>query len=330
MTNVYDRLAKHSTALAVLNGIQAGGVNRISIKNSAFTLITADGEKSEVQTRYLDVVILVGNPNVSKQYFEGPYDPDKDSGPACFSHNGVGPSSQCSKPQHTTCLGCPKNEWGTGKKSDGTPSDGKACADRKLLAVIPTAKEYAGKAYQLNVPTTSLRNLYTYVKDLCKTTHASGHPTEPYHVITRMTFDTSKPGQVLLFARGQELQDTHLNYVADLLDSGQTDDLIAISDKPRAALPAPRAAMEIEGPAHGQRAVNAALLDAEQSAARGGHQSAADRIAEARRAQAAQPVRETAKAPAAPKPVENHFADPEPMSSDLDALLTGSGFGFPA
>jgi hypothetical protein len=306
MTSVHARLAKHSTALAVLNGIQSGGVNRISIKGSAFTLITADGEKDEVQTRYLDVVILVGNPNVSKQYFAGAYDPTKDTGPDCFSHNGVGPSSQCSKPQHHECATCPMNQWGTGKKNDGSASDGKACSDRKLLAVIPTAKEYAGKTYQLNIPATTLRNLYTYIKDLCKTTHASGHPMEPYHVITRLTFDNSKPGQVLMFARGQDLQEAHLNYVADLLDSGQTDELIAISDKPKVMLPPAKAAPQIEAPAKSGPA-------------------AADRIAAARQTQA---VQERPKATPAPQPVVQDFASPEAMTGDLDELLSASGFGF--
>jgi hypothetical protein len=309
MTNVHDRLAKHSTALAVLNGIAAGGVNRISIKGSAFTLIAADGEKNEVQTRYLDVVILVGNPNVSKQYFAGAYDPTKDAGPDCFSHNGVGPSSQCSKPQHHECATCPMNQWGTGKKSDGTPSDGKACSDRKLLAVIPTAKEYAGKAYQLNVPTTSLRNLYTYVKDLCKTVHAGGHPMEPYHVITRLTFDSTKPGQVLIFTRGQDLQEAHLNYVADLLDSGQTDELISIGDKPKVVLPASKPAAQI--------AVSAQHANSAPTAA--------TRIAAAREAQATQ---ERPKVAAPSQPAAQSFASPEPMTGDLDELLSASGFGF--
>jgi hypothetical protein len=312
MTDIRARLAKHNSALTVLNGITSGGVDRISIKNSFFTLIDADGTKTEVATRHLDVIILVGNPNVSHQYFEGPYDPANDKGPDCYSHNGVGPSTGCSKPQHITCAGCPKNEWGTGKKSDGTPSEGKACSERKLLAVsVGVAK---GKAYQLNVPTTSLKNLYTYIREVCKTSRGA-YPMEPYDVFTRITFDSTKSGQVLMFQNIKEVPEASMNYIADLLDSGQTSDLISLGDKPRAALPAPAKVAELAAPA---RAVPTSVPSGA---------SAADRIAAARQAQV---VQERPKQVAAPQPEVTNFASPEPMTGDLDDLLTGAGFGFPS
>jgi hypothetical protein len=319
MTDIRARLAKHNSALTVLNGIVSGGVDRISIKGSSFTLINADGVKVDIETKHLDVIILVGNPNVSQQYFAGAYDPANDKGPDCYSHNGVGPSTGCSKPQHHVCQGCPKNEWGTGKKNDGTPSEGKACAERKLLAVSVGAAK--GKAYQLNVPTTSLRNLYTYIKEVCKVTHA-GYPVEPYNVFTRITFDRTKMGQVLLFEAKGMVPDASLGFVADLLDSGQVVDLLSLNDKPRATLGAPQRHMEIEGPAR------SVPLDARTAVTPGA--SATDRIAAARQAQASQPPREHPKPTAVPAPVEERFAEPEPMSGDLDDLLTGAGFGFPS
>jgi hypothetical protein len=312
MTDIRARLAKHNSALTVLNGIDAGGVDRISIKGSSFTLINADGAKVDIETKHLDVIILAGNPNVSRQYFAGAYDPANDKGPDCYSHNGVGPSTGCSKPQHHVCQDCPKNAWGTGKKNDGTPSAGKACAERKLLAVSVGAAK--GKAYQLNVPTTSLRNLYTYIKEVCKVTHA-GYPVEPYNVFTRITFDRDKPGQVLLFEAKSMVPDASLGFIADLLDSGQVVDLLSLNDKPRAALPAPQRHMEIEGPARSVPTSSA---------------SAAERIAAARQAQASQPPREHPKPTAVSAHVEERFAEPEPMSGDLDDLLTGAGFGFPS
>lgn len=316
MTDIRARLAKHNSALTVLNGIASGGVDRISIKNSVFTLIDADGTKTEVDTKHLDVIILVGNPNVSRQYFEGAYDPTKDSGPDCYSHNGVGPSTGCSKPQNATCEGCQWNQWGTGKKNDGSPSEGKRCAERKLLAVsVGVAK---GKAYQLNVPTTTLRNLYTYIKEVCKATHA-GYPVEPYNVFTRITFDRTKMGQVLLFEAKGMVPENSLGYIADLLDSGQTADLISLNDKPRASLPAPARVMEIEGPAR------TVPLDGRTAVTSGA--SAADRIAAARQAQASQ---ERPKAAPVSQPVEERFVEAEAMTGDLDDLLTGAGFGFPS
>jgi hypothetical protein len=308
MTDIRARLAKHNSALTVLNGIASGGVDRISIKNSFFTLIDADGTKTEVATRHLDVIILVGNPNVSHQYFEGAYDPANDKGPDCYSHNGVGPSTGCSKPQHATCDGCQWNQWGSGKKNDGTLSEGKRCSERKLLAVsVGVAK---GKAYQLNVPTTSLRNLFTYIKELCKGTRGA-YPMEPYDVFTRITFDSTKSGQVLLFQTMKEVPESSMNYIADLLGSGQMTDLLSLNDKPRASLPAPARVMEIEGPS--------------KQASSG--PSAADRIAAARQAQAGQ---ERPKAAPVSQPVEERFVEAEVMTGNLDDLLTGAGFGFPA
>jgi len=313
MTDIRARLAKHNSALTVLNGIASGGVDRISIKNSVFTLVDADGTKTEVATRHLDVIILVGNPNVSRQYFEGAYDPTKDSGPDCYSHNGVGPSTGCSKPQNATCEGCQWNQWGSGKKNGGSPSEGKRCAERKLLAVsVGVAK---GKAYQLNVPTTTLRNLYTHIKEVCKGTRGA-YPMEPYDVFTRITFDSTKPGQVLLFQNMKEVPESSMNYIADLLDSGQTADLISLNDKVRASLPAPARVMEIEGPAR------TVPLDGRTAVT-----SAADRIAAARHAQASQ---ERPKAAPVSQPVEERFVEAEVMTGDLDDLLTGAGFGFPS
>jgi hypothetical protein len=304
MTDIRARLAKHNSALTVLNGIAAGGVDRISIKNSFFTLIDADGTKTEVATRHLDVIILVGNPNVSRQYFEGAYDPANDKGPDCYSHNGVGPSTGCSRPQNATCEGCPHNEWGSGRRNDGTPSEGKRCAERKLLAVSVGCAN--GKAYQLNIPTTSLRNLYTYIREVCKTTRGN-YPMEPYDVFTRITFDSTKMGQVLMFHNIGQVPEKNLGFIADLLDSGQVADLIAVGDKPRAALAAPERARQIEAPAPTGA-------------------SAAERIAAAK---AAQTVREAPSHVAAPRAAEPTIAVPEAVGGDLDALLSAGGFGFP-
>lgn len=315
MTDLHARLARHNTTLNMINGLGGGGVNRLNIKNSRFVLESADGEKIEVDTLYLDVVLLVGNPNVSKQYYEGAYTGAAGVAPTCYSHNGVGPSTGASMPQAKTCAECPHNRWGTSTEQDGSAGKGKACQDRKLVAFIAT--KYAGKSYQLNLPPASLTNLYAYIKDLTKGVHAAGRPLEPFDFITRITFDSNKRGQVLQFSKGAQLGDKQLEFVASLLESDQTAELIQLHDKPRVALPAPAhaAPAQIEAPAPAQ----VTFVQA---------QTAQDRIAAARaQAQTVQVAPGRAEAPAAVQSTPSVFAQPQAAPSGLDGMITDAGFG---
>ncbi len=332
--SLHDRLARHSSALAVTSNLTSGKINSVGIRNGVFTLRKADGSEFEPSEKHLDVVILTGNPNLSKQWYEKAYDSTTGEGklPDCWSHNGVGPSTGAANPQHATCLGCPRNQWGTATRNDGTAAKGKACSDRKLLAVIPIA--HGRDVFQLAVPPASLANLFAYIRDLVKSPHASGRPMEPFDFVTRLTFDRTKTGQVLLFARGAQLDDNSLNFVADALDAGQHTPVLMLDDKPIAALPASAAPAQLAAPmfdkapaGQGYATTHAMVAEAKQELlGKTFPAPAQERVAAAK---AAAQARQTAPAsPVVEAPVASGavFSTPEAPTSDLDALLAKAGF----
>lgn len=74
----------------------------------------------------------------AKQWYNGPYQKDNPSPPACFalkqSTENIAPHADSPEPQSEVCKGCPKNEWGSGKSASG--KDAKACKDKVRIAVI--------------------------------------------------------------------------------------------------------------------------------------------------------------------------------------------------
>lgn len=187
-----------NTALASINvnatkGISVGGWPRISIKGGYFRLKDPQGPEVVVQDRHLDIVLVSVNPHgLSKIYYEGSYDPNGDElAPACYSDNGVGPSSRAAKPQCSTCAACPHNVWGSRVTPAGAQV--KACSDVKKVAVL-IADNTSGPVFEFRIPAASLSNFAAYIRGL----DAAGIPAAS--IITRVTFDTSSDFPKLLFA----------------------------------------------------------------------------------------------------------------------------------
>jgi hypothetical protein len=267
LSPLHERLAKHALTLKALSGLGGERLNRISIKDSRFTLMRADGLQ-QPSTLDLDCIIVDANPQISRQWFLRAYDPAVDVAPDCFSHNGVGPSMQASNPQCASCAACIDDstpalmasnpqcascaacQWSQDgsavSKVTGKPV--KACPPRKLLAVLPLAD--AATVYQLNLPVTSLSNFQAYAQGLATKAHPSGRPFELFDLVTRVSFDTSKGATVgkLVFAGGSVLEDAHLSYIADLLDTGETVKYIKTDDKAVAGLPAPSPMQQVLPP----------------------------------------------------------------------------------
>lgn len=161
-----QHLAARNTAVAAMGGIKSGqAIHQISIKASKWRLQDPQGGEQVVPMHHLDVIIVDANPNASKVYYEGAYDPSKEGqAPTCFSDNGATPSDQSEKKQSVSCAACPHNVWGTGKNSAGQAA-GKACSDSKKLAVI-LAENPTGAVYLLKIPPASLKNLYAFVEQV--------------------------------------------------------------------------------------------------------------------------------------------------------------------
>lgn len=90
-------------------GMSGGGFNRIVLKMGVWRIEVGGEEVQQVQGK-LPIVIHAFNPNISRQFYEGVYNPqDKPRPPECTSEDGVRPTGGSTKPQSFTCAQCPQN-----------------------------------------------------------------------------------------------------------------------------------------------------------------------------------------------------------------------------
>lgn len=113
----------------------------------------------------LDVIVIASA--TEHCYYDGPYDPDNISSPACFSQSletsGATPHENVKEPIHTDCDTCPYNEFGSKGK-------GKMCKEYRKLIMIPADTQpedvpNAELAY-LKVSPTSIKNWRKYAQQL--------------------------------------------------------------------------------------------------------------------------------------------------------------------
>ena len=140
-----------------------------------------------VKGNSLDVVVLFGLKDY--QYYDKPYDPDAElNSPLCFAVGQdavtMQPHATAEKPQSDMCEICPHFQW----KSDPRGGKGKACKEKRRLAIIPadalkdpTSLSKAEVA-SFRVPVTSVKN---YVKFL--STVAAAHMRPPWGVVTTLS-----------------------------------------------------------------------------------------------------------------------------------------------
>jgi len=112
---------------------------------------------------------------IERLYYSSRYDPTKIVPPDCFAISavatGMGPNAASPAPQHTTCEGCPKNEWG----SSTNGGKGKACRETRRLLIIPEDSIGSAEGVKsaeiaaLRPPVTSLKNYATYIQTLAAT-----------------------------------------------------------------------------------------------------------------------------------------------------------------
>lgn len=244
----YMEGSDRSLATRGMQGI--GGVMppHISIARNRFTLVDAAGNEQPVQQLYLDVVVLDVNPNPSKVYYEGAYDPNEvdRKPPTCFSDNGLAPSREASIPQAPACAGCQFNAWGSEISQTGAKV--KACRDYKKIAVfVPLNK---GIQFQLRIPPNTLKIWKAYCANI------GGQGADMCDIITRITFDEQEQG-TLNFEPVGWVPQKFMEWYKEILASHKLDQLTGVLDKPiegqitarpaaalGSTLPPPRAQMQ--------------------------------------------------------------------------------------
>jgi hypothetical protein len=162
----------------------------------------------------LESVIVSANPQLSKTYYAGEYQPGDDKEPDCSADNGTVPDSHIVNKQSPTCATCQQNQWGS-KISKTTGKDVKACSDTKRLALLPAA-DLKFEALGLSIPPASLGDWGKYVKAL------SERNIPVNAIVTNITFDATASYPKLLFSFNRVL--TAVEY-ATVAERAQGDDV---------------------------------------------------------------------------------------------------------
>lgn len=121
----------------------------------------------------LDVIILAAS--FRQVWYAGQFDPDNIVNPNCFAISADGedmaPHENVKEPVHTTCDGCPKNQWGTAVR-DGKPTRGKACKEnRRVIAIhvdaLKSIEDIKSAEYAImDISVTNLKNWSQYVNGI--------------------------------------------------------------------------------------------------------------------------------------------------------------------
>lgn len=176
-----------------------GKVWRIKARGEERKLLRQDGSPEAV----IDTVIVRASPHISKIFYIDGYEEGSTAPPDCWSVDGTKPDPASPKLQSATCAGCPQNAWGSASRG-GKPSKGKACADSKRLAIVPS-NDIKNEIYDGpmlgRVPPASLGELKSYADKL----NAMGYPVEA--VVTRIGFDVEAEYPSLTFTAVRALTD---------------------------------------------------------------------------------------------------------------------------
>lgn len=124
-------------------------VKRISIRGGVFRMMVNGEEIAKNENRSMNVVIVNGNPKVSRQFYAGKYVAGETTAPDCWSNDGDKPDSSIEYPQASACEGCPQNIKGSGQ------GDSRACRYQQRLAVL-LADDIDGDVFQLLLPAQSI------------------------------------------------------------------------------------------------------------------------------------------------------------------------------
>lgn len=225
--HLQNRKSANVTA-AAMGGIQVGKAHhRISINGKLWRLQDTQGNEFVVQAFHLDLIIVGANQHVSKAFYDMKYDPKAEGvAPACYSDNGIGPSSRAEKPQHHSCKICPMNVWGS--KISELGSKTKMCGDSKKLAVI-LADNPTGAIYELRIPAVSMANVHAIAKDLESRGISLGD------VVLRVSFDQQESFPKVVFEPTGYLSEMQMNAADQAASGKEVEEVIGADDVPAQA-----------------------------------------------------------------------------------------------
>lgn len=228
-------LPAHLASFFPETNIVTGGVTvpSLSPQGKVWT-ISVDGNKTKLEKRDSDgetvpvgvmkVVILDFAKRRGRAYYEGAYDPDKESAPLCWSDDGVAPDNSSTQLQSKKCAECPKAIKGSKVTDNGKAIT--ACSQHRMLALVPAQKldftplrlkiaitsdfdkQSPGAAANEQQGWFAFSNYLDYLKSV-NVPHTAA-------VVTKMKFDSNATYPKILFAADRWLTPEELATVAPL------------------------------------------------------------------------------------------------------------------
>ena len=213
--------------LTAVDDLLSGGTSvstippRISIKGAKFREMVS-GEQTQVRKDDFLNVVIVNAGALSRAYYEGEYDSDNPTPPACWSPDNKKPDAEVENPQAKTCESCPQNVKGSGK------GESRACRFNQRIAVLLEGD--LDTVYQLQLPATSIfgkdkkgMGMQQYVAFL----KSKGAPS--IGVITKMYFDEDSAVPKLFFKPERPLKEEELKQALEARESPQALNAITMT-----------------------------------------------------------------------------------------------------
>jgi hypothetical protein len=208
-------------------GSGSAGNRRISIKGKAFRQVVNGEEIYVSEDRTLDVILVNAAP-VSRQYYEGSYDPKATAvPPVCWSSNTQTPDPSVpeDRRQSDKCMTCPQNIKGSGQ------GETRACRFSQRVAVLLDGDIEKKEVYQLQLPATSVfgdgkdgkMGLQAYGKFL------AANNVHAISVVTRMKFDVASEQPKLSFNAVRPLDQEELDIALEMRDSAEAKSAITMT-----------------------------------------------------------------------------------------------------
>ena len=191
-----------------------GGSNRISLRGGRFREMVS-GDQVNVKSDGTLNVIIVNAATLSRTFYQGAYDPENPTPPACWSPDTNAPAAEvpAETRQNARCATCKQNIKGSGQ------GESRACRFNQRLAVVLEGK--LDTVYQLQLPATSIfgdgkdgkMGMQAYARYL------RAHKTPSIAVVTQMYFDENSDTPKLYFKPVRPLEEAELQQVVAIKDS---------------------------------------------------------------------------------------------------------------
>lgn len=183
----------------------------------------------------LQAIMLKAKAGKEKAWYATKYTPGQETqSPDCSSDDGIKPLADSRLKQCDNCASCPQNVFGSGTDASGNPTGGKACADRKVVAMYA-----AGSAFRFVIPPASLKTWDTY----CNQLSTKGLPLPA--VITVIGFEQGDTDYKLTFTFGGMLAEEQLGKVVQMLETPEVKEITSPRNAP-AQIAAPQENKQLE------------------------------------------------------------------------------------